>query len=134
MVREIRHARVAIARSATKQWYERPFSHGAASSTEARRRDRKEKCVCPTLGEVVLTSAPACGCTCGFPSWQRKAGTMDHSPCDVESGLRALIARGYQFVHPSDATGEVLAVVGVRVHGDVVDVFRLDAEDDATAI
>ncbi|MEV4596872.1 hypothetical protein AB0K15_05660 [Amycolatopsis sp. NPDC049253] len=58
---------------------------------------------------------------------------MDHPPCDVESGLRALIARGYQFVHPSDATGEVLAVVGVRVHGDIVDVFRLDAEDDATA-
>ncbi|MET7998773.1 hypothetical protein ABZU76_48695 [Amycolatopsis sp. NPDC005232] len=54
-------------------------------------------------------------------------------PCDVESGLRALIARGYQFVHPSDATGAVLAVVGVRVHGDVVDVVRLDAEDDATA-
>jgi hypothetical protein len=59
---------------------------------------------------------------------------MDHPPCDVESGLRALIARGYQFVHPSDATGEVLAVVGVRVHGDVVDVFRLHAEDDALAM
>ncbi|WP_370541982.1 hypothetical protein [Amycolatopsis sp. FDAARGOS 1241] len=61
----------------------------------------------------------------------------DHSGddlCDVDAGLHALIARGYQFVHPSDATGEVLAVVGVRVHGDVVDVFRLNAEDDALAM
>ncbi|MFI5610829.1 hypothetical protein [Amycolatopsis sp. NPDC051903] len=54
--------------------------------------------------------------------------------CDVDAGLHALIARGYQFVHPSDADGEVLAVVGVRVHGEVVDVFRLNAEDDALAM
>lgn len=52
---------------------------------------------------------------------------------DIESGLRELIHRGYQFVHPCDANGEVLAVVGVRVHDNVVDVVRLNAEDDVVA-
>ncbi|MEU0789488.1 hypothetical protein ABZ342_05430 [Amycolatopsis sp. NPDC005961] len=53
---------------------------------------------------------------------------------DIETGLQALVARGYQFVHPADERGEVLAVVGVRVHDDVVDVVRLNAEDDVEAI
>lgn len=52
---------------------------------------------------------------------------------DIESGLRKLISRGYQFVHPCDANGEVMAVVGVRVHDNVVDVVRLNAEDDVVA-
>ncbi|GAB3702273.1 hypothetical protein GCM10027598_00320 [Amycolatopsis oliviviridis] len=52
---------------------------------------------------------------------------------DIESGLQELIHRGYQFVHPCDANGEVLAVVGVRVHDNVVDVVRLNAEDDVVA-
>jgi hypothetical protein len=52
---------------------------------------------------------------------------------DIETGLQELVARGYQFVHPSDERGEVLAVVGVRVHDDVVDVVRLNAEDDVVA-
>ncbi|GAB3140783.1 hypothetical protein [Amycolatopsis sp. NPDC004378] len=52
---------------------------------------------------------------------------------DIESGLQELVARGYQFVHPADERGEVLAVVGVRVHDDVVDVVRLNAEDDVVA-
>lgn len=52
---------------------------------------------------------------------------------DIESGLRELIRRGYQFVHPCDANGEVMAVVGVRVHDNVVDVVRLNAEDDVVA-
>ena len=52
---------------------------------------------------------------------------------DIESGLQELVARGYQFVHPADDRGEVLAVVGVRVHDDVVDVVRLNAEDDVEA-
>ncbi|MGW4482286.1 hypothetical protein ACWEOE_00460 [Amycolatopsis sp. NPDC004368] len=51
----------------------------------------------------------------------------------VESGLQALIGRGYQFVHETDANGEFEAVVGVRVHDNVVDVVRLNAEDDAVA-
>jgi hypothetical protein len=53
---------------------------------------------------------------------------------DIETGLQELIARGYQFVHPADDRGEVLAVVGVRVHDDVVDVVRLNAEDDVVAL
>ncbi|WP_037354007.1 hypothetical protein [Amycolatopsis orientalis] len=52
---------------------------------------------------------------------------------DIEQGLQQLIARGYQFVHPTDGSGEVQAVVGVRVHDNVVDVVRLNAEDDVEA-
>jgi hypothetical protein len=59
--------------------------------------------------------------------------TITADVTDIESGLRELIHRGYQFVHPCDANGEVLAVVGVRVHDNVVDVVRLNAEDDVVA-
>ncbi|MFC4005529.1 hypothetical protein ACFS2C_24990 [Prauserella oleivorans] len=52
----------------------------------------------------------------------------------IETTLGRLIERGYRFVHPRDANGELVAVVGVRVHGTVVDVVRLDAEDDVTAM
>ncbi|WP_197319709.1 hypothetical protein [Saccharomonospora sp. NB11] len=52
----------------------------------------------------------------------------------VEDVLGRLIARGYTFVHPRDPQGEIVAVVGVRVHGTVVDVVRFDAEDDVTAM
>lgn len=55
------------------------------------------------------------------------------SSFDIDQGLQQLIARGYQFVHPTDGSGEVQAVVGVRVHDNVVDVVRLNAEDDAEA-
>jgi hypothetical protein len=51
----------------------------------------------------------------------------------VESRLRALIAGGFRFVHPRDAQGELIAVVGVRVHHNVVDVLWLHGEDDARA-
>ncbi|MEV4599606.1 hypothetical protein AB0K15_19635 [Amycolatopsis sp. NPDC049253] len=51
----------------------------------------------------------------------------------VETGLQELIGRGYRFVHQTDANGEFEAVVGVRVHDNVVDVVRLNAEDDAIA-
>jgi hypothetical protein len=53
---------------------------------------------------------------------------------ETEQTLRRLIDRGYRFVHPRDADGEVLAVVGVRAHGTVIDVVRLAAEDDVLAI
>ncbi|SFA75504.1 hypothetical protein SAMN05216266_101237 [Amycolatopsis marina] len=53
---------------------------------------------------------------------------------ETEKTLRRLIDRGYRFVHPRDADGEVLAVVGVRAHGTVIDVVRLEAEDDVLAI
>ncbi|WP_116204925.1 hypothetical protein [Amycolatopsis circi] len=52
---------------------------------------------------------------------------------DIEQGLQRLIDRGYQFVHPTNESGEVQAVVGVRVHDNVVDVVRLNAEDDVEA-
>jgi hypothetical protein len=52
----------------------------------------------------------------------------------IEARLRDLIARGFQFVHPRDAEGELLAVVGVRAHHHVVDVLHLRAEDDVTAL
>ncbi|MBB1155733.1 MULTISPECIES: hypothetical protein [Amycolatopsis] len=55
------------------------------------------------------------------------------SAFDIEQGLQQLIARGYQFVHPTNGAGEVQAVVGVRVHDNVVDVVRLNAEDDVEA-
>lgn len=51
----------------------------------------------------------------------------------VDSQLRALVGRGFRFVDPRDEHGEVLAVVGVRAHDDVVDVVELHGEDDAVA-
>ena len=51
----------------------------------------------------------------------------------TESQLRALVGRGFEFLHPRDANGELTAVVGVRVHHDVIDVVRLRAEDDVVA-
>ncbi|HJQ44954.1 MAG TPA: hypothetical protein VJ870_01350 [Amycolatopsis sp.] len=51
----------------------------------------------------------------------------------VESRLMDLIGRGYQFIHPRDRDGGVVAVVGIRAHHTVVDVLRIDGEDDVTA-
>jgi len=53
---------------------------------------------------------------------------------DFETGLQELISRGYQFVHPRDENGEVLEIVGIRMHDNVVDVVRLSAEDDVIAM
>ncbi|MEU6645906.1 hypothetical protein ABZ863_25625 [Saccharomonospora sp. NPDC046836] len=60
--------------------------------------------------------------------------TWSREPVPVEDVLGRLIERGYRFVHPRDAEGEIVAVVGVRAHGTVIDVVRLDAEDDVTAM
>ncbi|CRK58931.1 hypothetical protein [Alloactinosynnema sp. L-07] len=51
----------------------------------------------------------------------------------AETYLRRLVARGYDFLHPRDAKGEIAAVVGVRAHNNVIDVIRLHAEDNAIA-
>jgi hypothetical protein len=51
----------------------------------------------------------------------------------AEVRLLELIARGFQFLHPTDARGELTAVVGVRAHNNVIDVVRLHTEDDAVA-
>jgi hypothetical protein len=62
------------------------------------------------------------------------AETLVAKEFDFETGLRELIARGYQFVHPRDGNGEVLEIVGIRMHGSVVDVVRLGAEDNVVAM
>lgn len=52
----------------------------------------------------------------------------------ADTALKHLIAAGYRFVHPRDDDGDIVAVVGVRAHDTVVDVVRIDGEDDVTAI
>lgn len=51
----------------------------------------------------------------------------------VETGLRTLLERGFQFINPCDSQGEITAVVGVRAHDNVTDVVWLRGEDDAVA-
>jgi hypothetical protein len=51
----------------------------------------------------------------------------------TDAQLRALVARGFRFVDPRDENGDVVAVVGVRAHHDVVDVVQLHGEDDVIA-
>lgn len=53
---------------------------------------------------------------------------------DTTVQLRALIERGFRFTHPHDASGDLLAIQGVRVHHDVIDVVVLRAENDARAV
>lgn len=52
----------------------------------------------------------------------------------TEDQLRALVSRGFKFLHPRDSGGDVLAVVGVRAHHDVVDVMWLHGERNARAV
>ncbi len=51
----------------------------------------------------------------------------------VDAQLRALVRRGFQFVDPRDEHGDVMAVVGVRAHDDVIDVIELHDEDNTIA-
>ncbi|MQA07721.1 MAG: hypothetical protein GEU98_04045 [Pseudonocardiaceae bacterium] len=51
----------------------------------------------------------------------------------ITDKLRALIGKGYRFVHPRDAAGDVVAIVGVRVHNNVIDLVRVHGEDEAIA-
>ena len=41
--------------------------------------------------------------------------------------------RGFQFLHPRNADGAVICVVGLRAHHDVVDLVQLYGEQDAQA-
>ncbi|OLR91682.1 hypothetical protein BJP25_26205 [Actinokineospora bangkokensis] len=61
-----------------------------------------------------------------------RAGRLDR-PTTADL-LRTLVARGFEFLHPRDAEGDLVAVVGVRAHHGVIDVVRLHAEDDVTAL
>jgi len=55
------------------------------------------------------------------------------NPVSTEDQLLELRRRGFQFINPRDGAGEIVAVVGVRAHDNVVDVVRLHAEDDVVA-
>jgi hypothetical protein len=58
---------------------------------------------------------------------------VSDSDINIDEKLRALRARGFRFMDPRDEWGNVVAVVGVRAHDDVIDVVRLHAEDDVVA-
>lgn len=58
----------------------------------------------------------------------------DEDAPGYEHQLRRLVDRGFRFVHPTDADGELAEVVGVRVHDDVVDVVKLRGENDVLAM
>lgn len=48
--------------------------------------------------------------------------------------LRKLVARGFRLMPPvRDAQGELMALIYVRPHGDIVDVVELRGEDDVRA-
>lgn len=52
---------------------------------------------------------------------------------DISSRLNAMRAKRFEFVADHDADGIVVALMGVRVHHSVIDIFQLYGEDDATA-
>ncbi|MBB5154920.1 hypothetical protein [Saccharopolyspora phatthalungensis] len=52
---------------------------------------------------------------------------------EITDGLQALMARDFQFAHPRDANGGLVAVVGIRVHRGVFDILQLFGEHDADA-
>lgn len=52
----------------------------------------------------------------------------------TDEQIRQLVARGFRFIVPrGDNNGEPAALVGVRAHGDVIDIVHLRAEDDVVA-
>lgn len=51
----------------------------------------------------------------------------------TEDRILELRARGFFFIDPRNEGGEVVAVVGVRAHDNVIDVIRLHGEDEAIA-
>lgn len=53
---------------------------------------------------------------------------------DTTELLLALVARGFRFTHPRDASGDLLAIQGVRVHHNVIDVVVIRAEHEAKAV
>jgi hypothetical protein len=57
----------------------------------------------------------------------------DSAGSSTEDQILELRARGFYFIDPRDEGGEVVAVVGVRAHHNVIDVIRLHSEDEAIA-
>lgn len=60
--------------------------------------------------------------------------TVAGERADAIDKLTHLIDRGFQFVHPTGPDGTVEAVIGVRLHDGVIDVVRVLASDDVTAV
>jgi hypothetical protein len=58
----------------------------------------------------------------------------DVEAVDLDGQLRALLARGYRFIHPTGRAGQLVAVVGVRAHHEVIDVVCLRGEGEAKAV
>jgi hypothetical protein len=52
---------------------------------------------------------------------------------EITDRLQDLIARDFQFAHPHDSNGSLVAIVGIRVHHGVIDIVQLYGEDDADA-
>jgi hypothetical protein len=57
----------------------------------------------------------------------------DSAGGSTEDQILELRTRGFTFIDPRDEGGEVVAVVGVRAHDNVIDVVRLHGEDDVIA-
>lgn len=53
---------------------------------------------------------------------------------DTTALLVALVERGFRFAHHRDAAGDLMAIQGVRVHDNVIDVVVLRGEDEAKAV
>jgi hypothetical protein len=56
------------------------------------------------------------------------------SHADPSIRLRELVARGFRLMPPiRDDDGELVALIYVRPHGDVIDIVELRGEDDVRA-
>lgn len=53
---------------------------------------------------------------------------------DITEMLRSLVSRGFLFTHPRDCEGNLLAIQGVRMHDDLIDVVVLRSEQEAKAV
>lgn len=51
----------------------------------------------------------------------------------MTDGLHTLASHGFQFAHPHDGQGRLIAVVGIRVHHEVIDIVQLYGDHDAEA-
>ncbi|MBB5156628.1 hypothetical protein [Saccharopolyspora phatthalungensis] len=53
---------------------------------------------------------------------------------DSSKRLRQLVARGFRLMPPvRDKDGELMALIYVRPHGDIIDIVELRGEDDVRA-
>ncbi|HEX5405166.1 MAG TPA: hypothetical protein VFX16_23035 [Pseudonocardiaceae bacterium] len=50
---------------------------------------------------------------------------------DITDALRGLMDIGFRFAHSRNAGGHVVAITGIRMHHDVVDVFQMYGEHAA---